>query len=173
MNNDISHLNLVIIWLFLLMQVYALFIRLHFETQHNVQCNGGLVCSCSVGFQTPCMETETTFSILWTKQFWGYSIDFVSQVNHLKVWSAVIHWEVWDVDDDVKVRAGVYVPDGWWSLPWSSWLLLLRFIYFYFVFMTANNYTGVCHMVIAGVDHILLTSQLYWGDYPSFWQQHT
>ena len=61
---------------------------------------------------------------------------------------------------DVKVWAGVYVPDGWWSLPWSSWLLLLRFIYFYFVFMTANNYTGVCHMVIAGVDHILLTSSI-------------
>ena len=118
---------------------------------------------CWLLYYTPCMETKTTISLWWTKQFWGYSIDFVSQVNHLKVWSVVIHWEVWDVDDDVKVRAGVYVPDGWWSLPWSSWLLLLRFIYFYFVFMTANNYTGVCHMVIAGVATIFSSPALLRG----------
>ena len=39
---DISHFNLVIIWLFWLMQVYPLFICLHFETQHNA-----MVVSCA------------------------------------------------------------------------------------------------------------------------------
>ena len=49
-----------------------------------------------------------------------------------------------------------HIPDGWWS----SWPQSLRFIYFYFVFMTGDNYSGVCHMVIAGEG----SNSLHWDD---------
>ena len=49
---------------------------------------------------------------------------------------------VWLLDGDT-----VQMADG---LHISAASSRSRFIYFYFVFMTGDNYSGVCHMVIAG-----------------------
>ena len=77
LNNDISHFNLL--------GKTGLSTLHTFTFWETAQCNGSLQLQCWL----PYAWHGNIDHILWTKQFWGYSTDFVSQVNHLRVCSAV------------------------------------------------------------------------------------